>query len=348
MGVVTERSRVDPVAVIEDLCRIVNPEGIQLEEVIRLGAVDQWVSIRGRDRANPVLLVVHGGPATPLTPTMWMYQRGLEEYFTIVNYDQRGAGRSYRLTDPADVADTLTLDRYAADAIELAEHVKALLDVPSMAILGHSWGTAVAVTAVLARPDLFWAYIGCGQLTSGIANEQLSFEYGMRRAAQENNTAAMAEMTTISPYPGDDPVTLDRVVVARKWPQHYGGLTAYRSTTDFYFDGPALSPDYTDQDVAALDQGSVFTVPRVLDEMIGIDFRTISTFPVPMVQFLGRHDWTTPTAPTKAWLNEVDAPVKVEVWFERSAHMMMYEEPGKFLLSLVTHVLPHAPAQQPP
>ena len=91
-----------------------------------------------------------------------------------------------------------------------------------------------------------------------------------------------------------------------------------------------------------IDQGSLLTLDRILSEFVQVDFSKVKTFPIPVVMFLGRHDYTTPTAPTVAWLNQVKAPAKQAVWFERSAHLAPWEEPGKTLVSLLTYVRPLA------
>src|SRR3546814_4342631 len=81
--------------VVRDLQRIVAPTGIQETCKERIGGIGQWINVRGQDRDNPVILFIHGGPASPLMPTTWEFQRPLEEYFTVVNYDQRGAGKTF-------------------------------------------------------------------------------------------------------------------------------------------------------------------------------------------------------------------------------------------------------------
>src|SRR3546814_7507297 len=111
--------------------------------------------LRGQDRDNPVILFIHGGPASPLMPTTWEFQRPLEEYFTVVNYDQRGAGKTFLANDPDAVADTLHIERYVDDAIEIAEHVRARLGKDKLIVMAHSWGTVVGMGAALERPALF-------------------------------------------------------------------------------------------------------------------------------------------------------------------------------------------------
>lgn len=329
-------------AIVADLGRITAPGGVQESYKTRIGGIDQWLNVRGQDRANPMILFVHGGPASPVTPTMWQFQRPIEEYFTVANWDQRGAGKTYGETDPALVADTLRIDRYVDDAIEVAEHLKARHGKRKLILMGHSWGTIIAMRAALKRPDLFYAYVGIGQVLNVRTNERISFDYALARAKADHNDAAVAEMQAIAPYPGDGPITRERIVIARKWPQFYGGLTAFRSASAYFFNGPLLSPEYTPAQVDAIDQGSLLTLGRVLPEFVDVDFSGVRRFPIPVVMFLGRHDYTTPAAPTVDWMRTVRAPVKRIVWFEHSAHMVPWEEPGKLLVSLLEVVKPLA------
>jgi pimeloyl-ACP methyl ester carboxylesterase len=335
-------SYADARAIVRDLDRIVAPGGMQESYQMRVGGIDHWVNVRGQDRANPVLLFIHGGPASPVTPTLWQFQRPIEEYFTVVNYDQRGAGKTY-VEDHSDaVGESLRIERYVDDAIELAEQVRKRYGKRKLVLMAHSWGTIIGMRAALKRPDLFYAYVGIGQVIDTRENERLSFDYGLQQAKAHGNAAAVKELEAIAPYPGDRPITRERIVVARKWAQYYGGLSAFRDASDYFFKAPLLSPDYEDRDRCAVDQGNVFTLGRVLDEFLAVDQRGVRSFPIPVLMFMGRHDYTTPSAPTEAWLRTVDAPYKRGVWFERSAHMIPWEEPGKTVLSLVQYVLPLA------
>ena len=332
--------------IIADLGRISAPTGVQEAYAAEIGGIRQWVNVRGQDRANPMVLFVHGGPASPVIPTLWQFQRPLEEYFTVVNYDQRGAGRTLTLNPEAAVADTLHIQRYVDDGIALAEYLRTRYHKRKLVLMGHSWGTVVAMHAALQRPDLFHAYVGIGQVINVRTNEQVSFDYGLRTARERGNAEAVREMESIAPYPGDQPITRERIVIARKWPQFYGGLTAYRDSSNYFFQGPRLSPDYDDAARCAINAGSVFTLGRLLDEFLQVDFTGVKRFPIPVVMFMGRHDYTTPSEPTAAWLAQVQAPYKRGVWFEHSAHMMPWEEPGKTLASLLEHVRPRAAAAE--
>ena len=334
----------DPSAreIVADLGRIVAPDGVQETFRVPLGGIQQWVYVRGQSRKNPVILFVHGGPASPMSAAMWMFQRPIEEYFTVVHYDQRGAGRTYLEADPRAVEPTLAIDRYVNDAIELAQQVQKRYGVPKVVLMGHSWGSVVGLKAALERSDLFHAYVGIGQVINSRENERLGFEYAVREATKARNQPALVELKSIAPYPGNQPLTRERIGIARKWAQHYGGLSAYRKTSRYYFNAPLLSPEYDEKSVASIDRGSLLTLGRVLDEYLAVDLTGVTRFPIPVIMFMGRHDQTTPSAPTEAWLTRLRAPYKRAVWFESSAHLIPFEEPGKMLVSLLEHVRPLA------
>jgi pimeloyl-ACP methyl ester carboxylesterase len=328
--------------VIRDLGRIVAPTGVQESYKTRIGGVDQWLNVRGQDKANPVILFVHGGPAAPLTPDIWQFQRPIEEYFTVVNWDQRAAGKTYLEADPDSISDSIHIPRYVDDAIEVAEFVRKRYHKDKLILMGHSWGTIIGMSAAIKRPDLFHAYVGIGQVINTRDNERISFEYAVEQAKVHRNAEATKELASIAPYPGDKPITRERIIIARKWAQFYGGLSAWREDSTYYFRAPMLSPEYDADDACAIDKGNLFTLGRILPEFLEADFKTTRSFPIPVVMFMGRHDYTTPSRPTADWLGRVDAPYKRGVWFERSSHMIPWEEPGKMLVSLLEFVRPQA------
>lgn len=328
--------------IITDLNRIVAPNGVQASYKARIGGIDQWINVRGQDRGNPIILFVHGGPASPLMPTIWQFQRPIEEYFTVVNYDQRGAGRTLGEVDPESISDTIHIPRYVDDAIEVAEHIRRKYGQRKLILMGHSWGTIIGMGAALKRPDLFTAYVGIGQVINVRENERISFDYALEQSRAHHNTAAVKELEAIAPYPGNTPITRERIVTARSWAQYYGGMSAYRASSEYFFDAPKLSPEYAPEDVCSVDEGNRFTLGRILPEFLAVDYSQVHDFPIPVLMFMGRHDYTTPSEPTQRWLDDVRAPYKQGVWFANASHMIPWEEPGKVLLSLVQYVRPLA------
>jgi pimeloyl-ACP methyl ester carboxylesterase len=329
-------------AIVKDLSRIVSPKGVQENYKLHIGGIDQWIFARGQDSDNPVILFVHGGPASPSAPTMWTWQRPLEEYFTVVNYDQRGAGKTYLESSPDAVRDSLHIASFVDDAVEIAEQVAKRYGKKKVILMGHSWGTIVAMQAALKRPDLFYAYVGVGQTINVMDNERVSFEFALDQARKTGNAEATKELEAIAPYPGNTPITRERIIAARKWAQYYGGLAAYRHDFSYYFDAPKLSPEYDDKADAAIDEGNMLTLGAILPEFMAVDMKPVKQFPIPVLMFMGRHDFTTPSEPTAQWLDKVKAPYKRGVWFENASHLLQFEEPGKVLVSMLNYVRPFA------
>jgi pimeloyl-ACP methyl ester carboxylesterase len=123
---------------------------------------------------------------------------------------------------------------------------------------------------------------------------------------------------------------------------YYGGLTYGRTNYKYNADAWELSPDYTAKDLEQIDAGSLLSLQRLLPPMEKVDFDAVRTFRCPIFLFVGRHDYTTAHELAAEWFNKISAPKKEFVWFENSAHMVMQEEPGRFLFHLVTDVRPLA------
>jgi proline iminopeptidase len=329
-------------AVVTGLDRIVTPHGVQETFVATLGGVRQVVNVRGADRANPILVFVHGGPAAPEMPVAWAFQRPWEDFFTVVQWDQRGAGKSFPLDDPKTLAPTLNVDRYRDDTIELIQLLCRKYGKHKVFLLGHSWGSIVGLSVAMKRPDLLYAYVGMGQVIDFRENETVGFDWTLAQARAGHNAQAIRELEEIEPYPGTGTFDIAKMTTERKWNIYYGGLAAYHRDAEFYFHLPRLAPQYTAADRRAYDEGSAFTIETMFPHLSSVTFANVHELDVPVVLFLGRHDYTTPSQIAAAWLEQLSAPKKRAVWFENSAHLAMIEEPGHVFAALLRYVLPLA------
>jgi len=330
-------------AIIADLDRIVTPHGVQESFEVTLGGARQAVNVRGADRGNPILLFIHGGPGAVEMPIAWSFQRPWEDYFTVVQWDQRGAGKSWPLNDPAAIAPTMTLERYRDDAIELIDQLRARYGKRKVFLVGHSWGSAVGLAVALKRPDLLHAYIGMGQAIDWRENERVGMGWTLEEARRRGDTEAIAAIEALRPYPDSGPFTIDKADAWRKYSIRYGALAAGRDNADFYYGVTHLSPDYTPQDRQAWGKGSAFSVTTLWPRLADISFKDEARIDVPVFFFLGRHDYTVPAPIAADWLDHVRAPRKATVWFENSGHLMMIEEPGRVFAALLQYARLLAP-----
>jgi len=325
--------------VVADIGKIVTPNGVQETFVATLGGTRQVVNVRGADKNNPILIFVHGGPGAVEMPFAWAFQRPWEDVFTVVQYDQRGAGRSYPLNDPAATAPTMTVDRYRDDAIELIELLRKKYGKRKVVLLGHSWGSIVGLSVAIKRPDLLYAYVGVGQGIDFREGEKAGMAWTRAKAVAAGNKEAVAAIDALAPYPAGE-FTIAKADGWRKYAIPYGSLIYNKPDLTQYFRTPRLSPEYTPADVEAWGKGSEFSVTTLWPRLADVSFEPVHKLDVPLIFLLGRHDYTVPSPVAAHWFGQVDAPSKRLVWFEHSAHMPMVEEPGLFFAALLRDVLP--------
>ncbi len=309
------------------------PRGVAVLEEVTLGGARQWVLIRGRDASHPLLLFLHGGPGMPAMPFEHAL-RGLEERFTVVMWDQRGAGKSFHEGIPPD---TMTIERFVSDAAEL---VRLLLDrfhQEKLYLVGHSWGSILGVRLAQAHPEWLYAYVGVGQVAVMTENERLSYEFTVRRAHETDNKRALDELAGVTPpYRG----RLEELFTQRKWLETFGGVLYGKTSHDALIGAALGSSEYTLGDLLNIDRGYRFTIGCLWDQMLTVDLpRQAPRLEVPVYFFLGRHDYNTPFVLAQKYYETLQAPRKRLIWFERSAHVIILEEPRKFIASLVSPVL---------
>lgn len=311
--------------------------GIESLEKVVLGDAEQWISIRGEDDSNPVLLYLHGGPGGSALPALRHYNHELEQYFTIVNWDQRGAGKSYSADIPEE---SFNIDQFVSDTIELTGHLIERFETEKIYLLGHSWGSIIGLLAAHQRPDLYHAYIGVAQVVSPAEGEAISYRYMLEAAQAAGDKDATRELVAIEPAPypmGDD--FWDNITTQRKWLSYYGGAV---------YSGEDLVPvtmslfalEYTIGDFFNLVRGNRSSVHYLWDEMLTINLmEQVSVVEIPVYFLTGRYDYVAPFELVEAFYNQLEAPCKELIWFERSAHSPHFEEPELFT-QVLTKKLP--------
>ncbi|HTT98266.1 MAG TPA: alpha/beta hydrolase [Rhizomicrobium sp.] len=329
--------------IIGDLQKVVTANGIDQQMTVEIGGIKQWITIRGRDRNNPILLFLHGGPGAPEMPTSWTFQNPWEDYFTVVQWDQRGSGKTYNSNDPGKIRPTMSEDRLEQDTQELVQYLRATYHKNKIFVMGHSWGSVLGLRLAAEHPEWLYAYVGMGQMINTVESERIGYNDLLKSAEAAHDTKAVKALTAIAPYPErNGTIPLAKINVERDWSVKYGQLSWNRDSYGYYYHATQLSPDYTDADLDAIDKGSDLSLTGLMKDFVAVDFTKTTDFRCPIILFNGRHDDTVSEKVAADWFAHVHAPVKKLVWFENSAHMMQIEEPGRVLVHLVEDVRPLA------
>jgi proline iminopeptidase len=318
--------------------------GVEVREAVTIGGIPQWITVRGKDRNNPLLLYVHGGPGDTMMGVSWSFQRPWEDYFTVVEWDQRGAGKTYAANDWNAVKPTLKIERFVEDAEEMVQYLRAKYHKRKIVLLGHSWGSVIGTELAQRHPEWFSVYVGTGQVVDMRESERMGYQEILKAARAEENAGAVKDLEALAPYPGTTgPISFDKTMKERKWLVQFGGYT-WRNTNDHYEDLMRLSPDYTDADVKGYEEGDEKSPRVVWDEFSEVNFWKHNVFRCPVVLFEGSHDLNVSHELVARWFATLHAPSKKLVWFPNSSHMVMMEEPGRTFYHLMTDVRPLAVA----
>jgi pimeloyl-ACP methyl ester carboxylesterase len=337
----------DPIAAAQaraaEAFAIHDPNGIDDEQFIPINGADQWVTIRGRDRANPVILVVGGfgvdGPGAVASPFLAPFQ-GWEPYFTVVQWDMRGAGKTFSKADEKLDPD-LGVDMLMRDALTLTDELRRRLGKRKIVLLGTGFGSTLAAQLVRQHPERYSAYVAAGQIADPrVARESEAVRYLRELATAKGDKATLADLALAGPHPfadnPRDPSKIDafRRAYARyrpRIPQNQGGVVM-------------TAPHWTVTDAVRLSAGMAAS-----EEKFGavwnrtFDFASLrGVYRVPIFLIQGDFDIDAPLAFSKAWLDKVQAPSKSLTVISGAGDHAIQTDPETFVRVLRDEVRPVA------
>jgi proline iminopeptidase len=314
------------------------PNAINEAGFVRIGGIEQWVSIRGEDRSNPVLVVLHGGPGAAFQIITYEAMRPWERDFTVVQWDQRGAGRTFG-RNGAEGSGELSIDHMADDGVEVIRHALAHTGQKKALVLGVSWGSILGVQIARRSPELLHAYVGAGQVVDMAANEAVGYDSLMAKLKAKGEAKAAEKLAAIGPPPYADMSLLlkERNILMAHPPASERSL--YRRAAI-----AALSaPDTGLKDVRDWFAAGQFSLDRLYGEMMAYSDRTApAPIPVPLVIIQGDEDIQTPTPLARAYFDSLQAPSKTFVLIPGGGHSAVFAMPDAFLAALLKHARPLA------
>jgi len=307
---------------------------------VTINGARQGMFIKGVDKTKPVLLFVHGGPGMPEYAISQKHATVLEKYFTVCWWDQRGAGLSYNTNISPD---TMTVEQLTSDTVTVTNYLRKRFGQEKIYLMGHSWGSVIGIQAAKRAPELFYAYIGMGQMSKQRQSENLSYEYIVEQYKRARNKKMLEKLKR---YPSDKMDTLPSAYWnMRDEMMHSLGIGTthkMKSVVKGIFLPVMQNPEYTFSEKINIWRGKFFAnnATGLWDEMMATDLtKTVQKLDIPVYFCHGIYDYTVSYKLAKDYFDKLQAPMKGFYTFEQSAHSPLFEEPEKFAHILQEDVL---------
>ena len=304
---------------------------------VDINGVEQGILIKSKDATHPVLLYLHGG-----MPDFFLTQRyptGLEDYFTVVWWEQRGSGISYSADIPRE---RLTLEQLISDTLEVTNYLRNRFHKEKIYLMGHCGGTFIGIQAAAQAPELYHAYIGVAQMSNQLRSERLAYEYMLQQFKESGNRTMVRKLEA-------DPVTMtdgtpDAYLALRDEAMHSLGIGTTHdmdSVITGIFLPSLMSREYTFiEKVKTWRAKSSSGISFLWDKMLTTDLaKEVPELDLPVYFFHGIYDYTCSYTEAKSYFEQLKAPLKGFYTFEQSAHSPMFEEPKKTQRILLEDVL---------
>jgi len=302
---------------------------IHESKFITINGIKQWITITGENNLNPVILFLHGGPGSPLSPYADIIYNGWEKDFILVQWDQRGAGRTYGYNAPDELnpdfikANPLTVEQMTEDGIELSEYLIRYLGKQKIILLGTSWGSVLGVRMAIERPDLYYAYVGHSQVVNPFNDLIYDYHKVYKMAQSVKNKAELDTLNSIGLPPYENPKNAGELFRIIKKYERKNSIPAPESwskpssqydnekDTKHRFDGD----DYSFVNYIGYKRFGVKPMASTINlSKDGLYFK----IPVYLIQ--GEEDILTPKEITKDYFTKLKAPRKKFILLSKTAH----------------------------
>lgn len=297
--------------------------GINEFMYVEINETKQWINIYGKNKNNPVLLYLHGGPGSSTSEIDYAFTRKWADIFTVVTWDQRNCGKSYNKSQNNI---TLTKDMLMEDGKEMTEFIRSYLGVDKITLLGHSWGSIYGANLALAYPDYYNLFIGCGQLVDIVGNEETFKKEAIKWAKNDEETLKLLEKVN----PED--ITPDSIEAKNKILKKYG-YNIMKDGADYFLPAAILfNPNYSIKDWI-----SYFKRDRqtYLDFFRTDEFKSFSLtgkyeYRVPYININGDMDYQVNYKLSADYFDKVEAPEKDLYIMKDTTHALIISKSEEF------------------
>ncbi len=312
---------------IANAVKITSPNGIDEAKFIEVNGAKEWITIRGDNKDNPVILFLHGGPSEANSPFVELYTP-FEKDFVFVQWDQPGAGKTY--IKAGSHQPKLTIESMAADGIAVAEYLENELHKPKIILIGQDWGGVLGIRMIEQRPDLFAAFVGTGQIVGMASTQDALYQYALSHATEAHDEKMLAALKQLGPPPYN---TLEQYGQFQDccrnpfWP--LDDVAAINRMKGVLVVSPSLSIAEVYGWTKGLRTGEV-ELDTLLMTMEDLR-KTDTAFSVPVFFIQGEDDNVTPTSLVADYVSKVQAPAKKLDIVPGAGHLVIWTHPDEFL-----------------
>ena len=284
------------------LCAANGYSQINSAQAIKIGGIQQWISIKGTDSSNPVLLFLHGGPGNSAMSYADRFTNQLQSHFVVVQWDQRESGKTAKLNKSDK---PLSVSIMEDDAVEIINYLRSRFLKDKIYLMGHSWGGFLGLTVAANHPELLEAYFAISPMVHQMESERLSLEWLKNKAKGDHNQKAWEELALVSiPFQNADQLYYHRSWLARAM----GTKLPSKSYVEAW--GKIWLTLYNEAS-----QVSFFEIAPEIE--------------CPIYFFVGSKDYTTHFKVTEDYYKIVKADKKRLFWFTDSGHNLNLTEPKR-------------------
>jgi proline-specific peptidase len=302
---------------------------IYVEEYVYINGIKQFLFHNGTSYDNPVMLYLHGGPGSAESLFTEGFQRQWEDLYTVIHWDQRGAGKTLTM-NPHKYP---TIDLLVKDLYDIVQYLKEIYKKDKIVLLGHSWGSVLGSTFIKKYPEEVSYYIGVGQVVSMLDNERVGYEKVKELILEKNDRSSLKKLEAIGEYPDKrySEEWLKKCLKLRKLQGKYklaAGMDLSISLIAF------KSPIFKLSDIIALTK-AFKSNGKLVEFLVNFNLKLESNeYKIPVFYIMGGNDWQTPYSEAEEYFDKIKAPDKKYYLIPNAGHMTMLDQPDLFFESL--------------
>ena len=287
---------------------------INVSEAVAIGGIKQWISIKGADRSNPLLLFLHGGPGNSVMGYSDKFTNHLQEHFVVVQWDQRGSGTTAKLNKSSA---PLSVSRMENDAVEVINYLRQRFSKEKVLLMGHSWGGFLGLLIASKHPELLSGYVAISPMVNQVQSERLSLQWMIERATAEGKRDAVEQLkSVVIPF-----ATAQDLYYHRSWLAKLSGRKSPNARFVY---------DWAKEWLPLFREASAINF-----------FETAPAINCPIYFMVGKLDYQTHFQITRDYYEILEAPRKEWFWFEDTGHSIPSQSPEKLQELVLQQILPH-------